>query len=95
MERFKSGVEPFSTWFGAAKNGRRHLCHSVEIRSHQRGERVWLHGSVNIGGKDYLLLNDRRRADDELIVVRAMDKNRFVAMDCDRFSSLSNALSLY
>ena len=55
----------------------------------------WLVGNVNIGGNHYLLLKDKHRPDDELVVVRVMDKDRYIAMDPDRFSSLTNALSLY
>jgi hypothetical protein len=55
----------------------------------------WLDGHVNIGGKDYLLLRDNNRTDGELVIVCVMDKDRYIAMDPDRFSSLANALSLY
>lgn len=51
--------------------------------------------NVNIGGKNYLLLNEQSNSEGELAVARLMDKERICAMDPDRFSSLQNALSLF
>ncbi|MBX9947976.1 MAG: DUF5309 domain-containing protein [Candidatus Obscuribacterales bacterium] len=47
---------------------------------------------VNIGGKDYLLLEDGSVPESALTVVRCFSPLKFVAMDPDRFSSLRNAL---
>ncbi|HIA52288.1 MAG TPA: hypothetical protein EYN91_09410 [Candidatus Melainabacteria bacterium] len=48
--------------------------------------------NVNIGGKDYLLLEDAHSPEGELTIVRCFSAERFGAMDPDRFSSLRNAL---
>lgn len=62
----------------------------------------WVRGNVNIGGKDYLFLQELNPAsnqshviDNEYVVVRAPEHDRLIAMDPERFSSLSNALTLY
>lgn len=48
--------------------------------------------NVNIGGKDYLLLENANSPEGDLTVVRCFGPDRFGAMDPDRFSSLRNAL---
>ena len=48
--------------------------------------------NVNIGGKDYLLLEDANHPESNLTIVRCFSSDRFGAMDPDRFSSLRNAL---
>lgn len=49
--------------------------------------------NVNIGGKDYLVLENSNSPEDDLTVVRCFGPDRFGAMDPDRFSSLRNALT--
>lgn len=65
------------------------------VRDGESGDssRLRVHSNVSIGGRDYLLLRDESAG--ELIVVRLLDKQRIVAMDPDRFSSLKNALLTY
>lgn len=48
--------------------------------------------NVNIGGKDYFLLESANSPEGDLTVVRCFGPDRFGAMDPDRFSSLRNAL---
>jgi hypothetical protein len=48
--------------------------------------------SVNISGKNYLLLEDSGAPAGDLTIVRLFSPDRFGAMDPDRFSSLRNAL---
>lgn len=62
----------------------------------------WVKGTVNIGGKDYLFLQELKPAssnppvvDYEYIMVRAQGQDKLIAMDPERFSSLSNALAMY
>lgn len=49
---------------------------------------------VNIGGRNYLLLDDGAGSD-ELIIVRAAGKDAVSAIDPDRLSSLRNALDYF
>lgn len=51
--------------------------------------------TVNIGGKDYLLIHEDGTTGEELTAIRMLDKNRLSAMDPDRFSSLVNAIYRY
>ncbi len=48
--------------------------------------------NVNIGGKNYLLLEDASAPAGDLTIVRLFSPDNFGAMDPDRFSSLRNAL---
>ncbi len=48
--------------------------------------------NVNIGGKNYLMLEDAGAPASELTIVRLFSPDNFGAMDPDRFSSLRNAL---
>ncbi len=48
--------------------------------------------NVNIGGKNYLLLEDSGTPAGDLTIVRLFSPDNFGAMDPDRFSSLRNAL---
>ena len=48
--------------------------------------------NVNIGGKNYLLLEDAGEPAGDLTTVRLFSPESFGAMDPDRFSSLRNAL---
>jgi hypothetical protein len=48
--------------------------------------------NVNIGGKNYLLLEDASAPAGDLTIVRLFSSDNFGAMDPDRFSSLRNAL---
>jgi hypothetical protein len=48
--------------------------------------------NVNIGGKNYLLLEDASTPAGDLTVVRHFSADNLSAMDPDRFSSLRNAL---
>ena len=48
--------------------------------------------NVNIGGKNYLLLEDSGDPAGDLTIVRHFSSDNFGAMDPDRFSSLRNAL---
>ncbi|MBA3994763.1 MAG: hypothetical protein C0469_14690 [Cyanobacteria bacterium DS2.3.42] len=48
--------------------------------------------NVNIGGKNYLLLEDSAAPAGDLTIVRHFSSDNFGAMDPDRFSSLRNAL---
>jgi hypothetical protein len=56
---------------------------------------IWVRDNVNIGGKNYLLFKEVDHAGDEFVVARLIDKHRLCAMDPDRFSSLSNALTSF
>lgn len=49
--------------------------------------------NVNIGGKNYLLLQEQGTTSDDLIPIRMLDKARLSCMDRDRFSSLSRAMT--
>lgn len=51
--------------------------------------------NVNIGGKNYLLLEDAATPAGDLTVVRHFSADNLSAMDPDRFSSLRNALIEY
>ncbi len=51
--------------------------------------------NVNIGGKNYLLLENASAPAGELTVVRHFSPDNLSAMDPDRFSSLRNALIEY
>ncbi len=48
--------------------------------------------NVNIGGKNYLLLEDASAPAGDLTIVRLFASDKFGAMDPDRFSSLRNAV---
>jgi len=48
--------------------------------------------NVNIGGKNYLLLEDSKSPAGDLTAVRHFSADTLSAMDPDRFSSLRNAL---
>lgn len=48
--------------------------------------------NVNIGGKNYLLLEEASAPAGDLTIVRLFSSDNFGAMDPDRFSSLRNAL---
>lgn len=48
--------------------------------------------NVNIGGKNYLMLEDAAAPAGDLTIVRFFSPDNFGAMDPDRFSSLRNAL---
>ncbi|MCC7531481.1 MAG: hypothetical protein IT342_23460 [Candidatus Melainabacteria bacterium] len=48
--------------------------------------------NVNIGGKNYLLLEDASAPAGDLTIVRLFPPDNFGAMDPDRLSSLRNAL---
>jgi len=48
--------------------------------------------NVNIGGKNYLLLEDASLPAGDLTIVRLFSADKMGAMDPDRFSSLRNAL---
>lgn len=48
--------------------------------------------NVNIGGKNYLLLEDAGTPSGDLTLVRLFSPDSFGAMDPDRFSSLRNAV---
>jgi hypothetical protein len=56
---------------------------------------IWVRSIVNIGGKNYLLLEEVDSTGEEFVVARLIDQQRLCAMDPDRFSSLSNALTLF
>lgn len=48
--------------------------------------------NVNIGGKNYLLLENAGDPSGDLTIVRHFGPDKLAAMDPDRFSSLRNAL---
>jgi hypothetical protein len=56
---------------------------------------IWVRSIVNIGGKNYLLLEEVDSTGEEFVVARLIDHQRLCAMDPDRFSSLSNALTSF
>jgi hypothetical protein len=56
---------------------------------------ICVKSNINIGGKNYLLFEEVNAADNDFTVARLIDKERLCAMDPDRFSSLSNALTAF
>jgi hypothetical protein len=56
---------------------------------------IWVRSLVNIGGKNYLLLEQVDSSGEELVVARLVDHQRLCAIDPDRLSSLSNALTSF
>jgi hypothetical protein len=69
----------------------------IDVRESETGSaaRFIIKYSVNIGGKDYLLMHEENDSPDELTSARVLDKQCLSCMDRDRFSSLFNALTTY
>lgn len=69
----------------------------LELRSDEANlsETYAVRFNVNIGGKNYLLLEAAQAPVSVYIVARLFDADKICAMDPDRFSSLRNALDTF